>query len=455
MNRGRWDREAAHPIYVDAILHYTIRVRTEGGADPTGQCWRRIPYRTASGQDIVTRTWSPPRGDARILMYSHDTMGLGHLRRCREIAHWLVARNDRLSVTILSGSPMSGKFRFHDRVRVVRLPAVRKLQNGDYMSRAAHRDIDQTVGMRESIISRTAREFDPHLFIVDKEPWGLRGEVRPALELLKSRGTALVLGLRDVLDEAAALVPEWERKDVLPALDGIYDDIWIYGTRCMCDPLHGLDLPRSVREKVRYTGYLQRRAPEPAPGTAGVPGEPYILVTAGGGGDGDGLMDWVLRAYEHDAGLPLLGLLVLGPFMPRERTRDLMRRAEALERIRVIIFSPEIEILMSNAAAIVAMGGYNSFCEILSFDKPALIVPRTEPRLEQLIRASRARDLGLVSMLVDRDGRDPEVMAGALRSLPGQARPSERMAEGMLNGLEQVEMLTATWLPDMNRQAVT
>ena len=388
-------------------------------------------------------------------MYSHDTMGLGHLRRCREIAHWLVERDDRLSVVIISGSPMAGKFHFHDRVRVVRLPAVRKLRNGDYTSRVAHLDIDQTVGLRESIISRTAREYDPDLFIVDKEPWGLRGEVRPVLELLKSRGTALVLGLRDVLDEAAALAPEWERKDVLPALDGIYDEIWIYGTRCMCDPFHGLDLPRSVRDKARYTGYLQRRAPGQPAGNEGVPQDPFILVTAGGGGDGDGLMDWVLRAYERDAGLPLPGLLVLGPFMPQDRTRDLMRRAGALDRIRVITFSSEIEILMSNAAAIVAMGGYNSFCEILSFDKPALIVPRTEPRLEQLIRARRARDLGLVGMLVDRGERDPQVMAKALRGLPAQDRPSERMADGMLNGLEQVELLTARWLPDRARQAAT
>ena len=47
------------------------------------------------------------------------------------------------------------------------------------------------------------------------------------------------------------------------------------------------------------------------------------------------------------------------------------------------------------------MGGYNTFCEILSFDKRALIVPRTRPRLEQYIRAVEAERLGLVSMLSD------------------------------------------------------
>jgi predicted glycosyltransferase len=31
------------------------------------------------------------RKDKRVLIYSHDSFGLGHLRRCREIAHALVA----------------------------------------------------------------------------------------------------------------------------------------------------------------------------------------------------------------------------------------------------------------------------------------------------------------------------------------------------------------------------
>ena len=46
-----------------------------------------------------------PRKDGRILIYSHDTFGLGHLRRCRTIAHSLVERFKQLSVLILSGSP--------------------------------------------------------------------------------------------------------------------------------------------------------------------------------------------------------------------------------------------------------------------------------------------------------------------------------------------------------------
>jgi predicted glycosyltransferase len=94
---------------------------------------------------------------------------------------------------------------------------------------------------------------------------------------------------------------------------------------------------------------------------------------------------------------------------------------------------------MQKAEAVVAMGGYNTFCEILSFDKRALIVPRTRPRLEQHIRAVEAERLGLVRMLSDRhESRTPSRMADALRGLAGQPRPSEVVIPGLLDGLDRV-----------------
>ena len=67
--------------------------------------------------------------------------------------------------------------------------------------------------------------------------------------------------------------------------------------------------------------------------------------------------------------------------------------------------------MMAKAAAIVSMGGYNTFCEILSFDKRALIVPAVE--VEQYIRASRAQELGMIDMLVDDGDRDVYEKAAA------------------------------------------
>ena len=388
------------------------------------------------------------RSDGRILIYSHDTFGLGHLRRCRAIAHSLVESFKQLSVLILSGSPIIGSFDFRTRVDFVRVPGVIKLRNGEYTSLNLHLDVRETMAMRASIIQHTAEAFEPDMLIVDKEPVGLRGELLPTLKMLKRRGTRLVLGLRDVMDEPRLLEPEWQRKKVLPALREFYDDIWVYGLPQICDPLEGIALPPAVREKMVYTGYLHREVPTHGapPRLPEIVQKPFILVTTGGGGDGEGLIDWVLRAYEHDPLLPYPALLVLGPFMQAERQAEFMDRAAKLKRVDCITFHGQLEALVARATGVVAMGGYNTFCEVLSLDKRALIVPRTEPRLEQFIRASRAAEMGLVSMLSDDGNHDPAVMAAALRALPRQNRPSEIVVPGLLEGLKNVSRLVAPWI---------
>lgn len=389
---------------------------------------------------------------ARVLMYSHDTFGLGHLRRTRAIAHALVEQNKDMSVLILTGSPIIGSFDFRSRVDFVRIPGVIKLRNGNYTPLKLHIDIEETLAMRASIIKHTAEAFDPDLFIVDKEPLGLRGEVADTLVSLKEKGTPLVMGLRDVMDDPDLLAPEWERKNVLPALRDLYDQIWVYGLPQICDPLEGITIPESVRRKMTYTGYLKRSLPNET-----IPQHnlnkieaPYILVTPGGGGDGEAMVDWVLRAYEADRDLPYPALLVLGPFMNSEPQADFMERADKLDNVEVITFDAHIEALMNNAVAVVAMGGYNTFCEILSFNKRALIIPRTRPRMEQYIRASHAQDLGLVVMMEDDNDRDAGRMATALRQLPQQHRPGDVVVPGLLDGLESVNKLALAQICNAN-----
>ena len=381
--------------------------------------------------------------DARVLIYSHDSFGLGHLRRCRAIAHSLVDQNKNMSVIILTGSPIIGSFNFRARVDFVRIPGVIKLRSGDYTPLSLLIDIDETLAMRESIIKHTAEIFNPDIFIVDKEPLGLRGEVRETLEMLRERGTQLVLGLRDIMDEPASLAPEWERKNAVPALRDLYDAIWVYGLPQICDPLEGIDLPKSVLHKMTYTGYLRRSLPqEPSPVTPLLKIEaPYLLVTTGGGGDGEDVIDWVLRAYENDRKQPHPALLVLGPFMQSERQAEFLQRAAQLDNVEAITFDAQLETLMDRAVGVVAMGGYNTFCEILSFDKRSLIIPRTKPRMEQYLRAAKAKEIGLSAMLEDDGTRDWKAMATALRHLPQQALPSEVIVPGLLDGLDNVNRL--------------
>ncbi|AWK89522.1 glycosyltransferase family protein [Azospirillum thermophilum] len=390
----------------------------------------------------------------RILLYSHDTFGLGHLRRSRTIAQALVSAFPDSSALILTGSPVAGRFDFPERVDHIRLPGVVKRQDGRYCSQSLGLPVEEVSAMRADIIRATVQSFRPALVIVDKEPTGLHGEMLPALELLRALGTAkVVLGLRDVLDSPDALRPEWERKCAPAAVDRYYDEVWIYGLRQVFRPLAGLDLPPEVEGRLRYTGYLRRGCP--ADVADAVRGDPYVLVTPGGGGDGAALVDWTLAAYENDPSLSPRALIVYGPFLDAALRRDYAKRIAALEgRVEAMDFHSRMEELYAGAVGVVAMGGYNTFCEILSFDKPSVIAPRTRPRMEQHIRAEAAESLGLVRMLdTARDGTAPQVMAEAIRNLVHQKPPSASPVGDLLGGLENIVAFTRDLLEDAEEHA--
>ncbi len=396
------------------------------------------PEFSAQSRVGLRRGRSQPAGTpARLLIYSHDSFGLGHLRRCRSIAQNLAHTYPDLEVLILSGLPIIASYDFDERVRYRLVPGIIKLSNGDYKALEAA-DIREAIEARSQMILETAQEFQPDLFLIDKEPLGIRGEVTETLKYLKHCGVPVVLGVRDVMDDPVAFAAEWERKLAVPALEEYFSEIWVYGLERIYQPLQGLPLPPAVEQRIVYTSYLWREE-ELTETTAPLPVEPpFLLVTPGGGGDGEGLVDWVLSAYERAPDL-MRALIVCGPFMHAESRQQIEARAARLPHVKVLTFEPEMQRLMMAASAVVAMGGYNTFCEILSFDKPSLIVPRTRPRLEQFIRAREAERQGLLTMLAhDADDPDPQPMIAALKALPDQPHPSSVVIPGLLDGHQAI-----------------
>ncbi|PSL18751.1 glycosyltransferase family protein [Shimia abyssi] len=389
----------------------------------------------------------------RVLFYSHDTFGLGHLRRSRALASAITQADERISALILTGSPVAGRFTFPERVDHIRLPGVTKTPDGDYLSERLGLHIDETTALRAGLIKATVENFDPDILIVDKEPTGFRGELIPALDWLRSKRKAqIILGLRDVLDDPEVLAIEWDRKEALQAAETYYDETWVYGLRSICDPTAGLNLSASFRSRMKFTGYLRRD--ELAEGD--VPTDPFVLITPGGGGDGAAMVDLVLSAYEQDQSLEPDAVLVYGPFLSGQQRADFEARVANLNgRVRAVGFESRMENLFLGAQGIICMGGYNTFCEVLSFDKPAVIVPRTRPRLEQYIRASRAEGLGLVRVLDEyRDGLTPQAMIDAIRDLPSQPKPSLAFVPGLLEGLDFVSARTLEMLGLKKSQGV-
>ena len=397
---------------------------------------------------MVQFTPKPPvqtgASSRRVVLYSH-------LRRSRALATALTESGVAGSAIILTGSPIAGRFTFPKAVDHVRLPGVKKLSDGSYVSQVTGMNIDATTDLRVGLIKSTLQQYQPDLLIVDKEPTGFRGELLSSLSMLSRLGkTRIVLGLRDVLDEPKVLAAEWKRKGAVEAVEKFYHETWVYGVKSIYDPTLGLPLSDASRRRMFWTGYLRRKIIDPVR----VPNQPFVLITPGGGGDGQAMVDLVLRAYELDRTLTPNALLVYGPFLSGDARNSFEKRVAALNgRVSTTGFESQIESLFSEAKGVVSMGGYNTFCEVLSFDKRAIIVPRTKPRLEQWIRANRAEEIGLVRNLDEfRDGLTPQSMIAAIRGLPSQRCPSEAGADGLLDGLnvviERAQRLMSTSISD-------
>ncbi|MGW8209651.1 MAG: glycosyltransferase family protein, partial [Syntrophobacteria bacterium] len=328
-----------------------------------------------------------------ILMYSHDTYGLGHIRRTLAIASHL--RTPNVNILIITGSPIVGRFSFPPQIDFVRVPGMIKMTNEEYLPLSIKINTRHALKIRQTIITSTAKAFQPRLFIVDKAPLGLKREIIPTLQWInRCHGhTKTVLGLRDIMDDAASTKKDWEEKGVYDVLDRYYSEIWVYGNQDFYDPIREYDIPKDISQKIIFTGYIPRAVPK-----AGEINEvrreqrldrdqKLVVVTTGGGGDGYDHMDAYLRMLEAwGESPPFRTVMVTGPFMPKKRRTEIFNRARRIQ-VRTYRFYRRMERLIGAADVVVCMGGYNTVCEILSQGKPSLIIPREQPRREQLIRA--------------------------------------------------------------------
>lgn len=358
----------------------------------------------------------------RIALYSHDTMGLGHMRRNLLLAQAFGSSALQAGSLIIAGAREAAAFTMPPGVDCLTLPALFKDGDGQYESRHMRLALQEIVALRAAAIRAAIEVFDPDVFIVDNVPRGAVRELDPTLRFLRGGHTRLVLGLRDILDEPGVVRAEWRRAENEQVIRDHYEAIWVYGDRKVCDPAVEYGFSPDVAARVRFAGYLdQRERLALAVGSAdrvleglGLPPGRLVLGLVGGGQDGAQLADAFSRTeLPPDTN----AVLVTGPFMPADLRQTFIHRTRAHPRLRVLEFLSEPGVLLARADRVVAMGGYSTSCEILSFEKPALIIPRVTPRLEQSIRAERLAALGLVQTLAPSEATPERIGAWLARDL--------------------------------------
>ena len=404
-------------------------------------------------QELVHQESTPGRARSRIVLYSHDTMGLGHKRRNLLIAQTLGKSAIEADILMISGMRDASDLPTPAGVDCLTLPALQKREDGRYQSRRLGLSLEDMIELRSQLIRTAVKNFQPDVLIVDNVPRGAMRELDPTLEYVRSQPhIRCVLGLRDVLDTPEAVRRDWRRADNCAALRHDYDAIWIYGDPSLYDLRQEYGLPADLVAKMQPLGYLNQRPRRDYVGpnvranlkALNLPKDNLVLCSVGGGQDGAALAQAFIQATFPQG---MTGILVTGPFMPPEMQQSLFHQASQNPQLRIVDYLEEPTLLLEQASRIIAMGGYNTTCEILSFQKPALLVPRIAPRQEQWIRAERLRQMGLVDVL-----HPNQLSAAALTDwLHQPIAPAPAHPQVNLNGLDNLlkemqQLLRATAL---------
>ncbi len=399
----------------------------------------------------------------KIMVYSHDVYGLGNLRRMLAICRYLLEAIPKLSILLVCSSPVVHSFRMPKGLDYIKLPCIGRNESGELGVKYLETEIKETLKLRSDLIKITTINFKPDIILVDKKPYGLQEELRDTLRYIKNYdySTQVVLLLRDILDTPKKTIEEWKKKRYYEGIELFYDQVWVVGMQEVFDITKEYKFPASISEKVKHCGYIDRtiehkNSYELQQYLKVDHSEKFVLVTPGGGADGYHLIDTYISGLAHlPARHKIKSLIICGPEMLQENQQALYQKSKQYHNVKIIEFTDELTNYINQADTIVSMAGYNTVCEILSFDKPAVIVPRIQPVQEQLIRAECMDKVGLIKA-IHPDLLSPENLSEAvLEQLSNTRKEKSLLFKLDLNALPRITDLICLLLFEKKNIVIT
>lgn len=340
----------------------------------------------------------------KVLIYSQDGFGLGHLRRNLNICAEIKKRRAEVSCLIIADSPVAPFFKLPPNCDFIKIPTIVKVDTGIWRPDRLSMGYRELLAIRSDMIQNAAIGFQPDVFLVDHMPHGALGELAEPLRVLKAKSphTKIVLGIRDILGAPDVIQRQWEKEGAFDAIAEFYDAVLIYGCADVFDAVVEYNFPELLLNRVQYCGYVCRYNSDskpipPSNNGHGHNGKKYILVTGGGGADASFFMDRFIEAARL---LPFRfrALITTGPFMHKEQ-RDLLRQKTQGLPILVSQAGEDSIRYLRSADLVISMAGYNTVSEILRYRKNAIVVPRAGPSAEQSMRTRIMSERGLFSTI--------------------------------------------------------
>jgi len=386
--------------------------------------------------------------DKRIALYWHNGRSLGHIVRSATLGQGLLQHMPGSAVMGITGASKGFEL-LPPGMDVIKIPSYLAF---DHALGAVSTPImpvarDDLLKMRANLIATFVRDFRPHALIVDYHPQGNDGELVQAIT--QSPHTQKVLGLRGILGTAEKTNDQFFSPRMAAFIRAYYAAIHVYVDERVFRLEDYYDVPASLVEMLRYTGYVTR----PTVATKGearaqlnLEPQARIVVASFGGGQGtEQLWQALLQSLESIPQAFDLAYFAAGPYLEAgayTRLQSIVSQHLNWQWARLLNPLP---VWMKASDFFIGSGGYNSLSEVLATGANALIIPRQLNEREQVLHATslaslqalRVLDLetalrGDITPVLEMCLREPFPMAGQLPIKTDGAVTNARLIEKLL-----------------------
>ena len=342
----------------------------------------------------------------KVMFYVQHLLGIGHVFRAVRVAQAL-ARAGCETHVVWGGTKIDSLNT--DGLHMTYLEAVR-VQNEDFKTllKADGTPIsDEEKQQRGRDLLELFHKVKPDIVITEAYPFGrrqMRFELLPLLEAVRSADwhPMMVSSIRDIMQENRV---EKRVRESIDLIKNWFDLVMVHGDEALISVSETLQNTDEIAEKIIHTGLVT-----PAPVNLDIAPSisPDVLVSAGGGAVGLGLMKVAISAMQHCEKFPKNWVLVTGPDLPQQEFDKLLR--DAPSGMEVMRFIPDLARVMAAAKVSVSRAGYNTVGDILRAGTRAVLVPFAGGiETEQLRRAQMMDERGVATLLLEEDLTPPSL----------------------------------------------
>ncbi len=344
-----------------------------------------------------------------IFIHCNYVYGIGHFVRVVELSRGLC---EHFEIYLINGGEPVPNYNISAEINYIQIPAIYSVEKQQkLMPVDQNLNLKQCLSMRSSIIKKLVCKVKPDLLITEHFPFGPLFETE-AISLItqvkkNNLQSKIVSCVRDVI-----LTEEGSARDshVCSLINKWYDLILVHGDPNIVPFKSSFPMVEKIQIPFHYTGYIvqsieQRRSQS---------NWPILLVSVGGGRMGGELLDAVLKAHETIARQWQHQLvLFIGAFQKDKQRLHEYVKQNNLHNVKIHQFDKEhYHRILSEASAVICMGGYNSLLEAVSIEKPVLIYNRLfhGNNQEQKLRMVRFQQEGVIR-IINSDELDREKLA--------------------------------------------